>query len=172
MIEQRLQVTLATIEGGADACLHLGPKITERLVAKLYFANNGYEFTLLPTADNRLVFSDEATVFFGNLGKDRSSLGSGHFEAKLKDHKDDPGKWGASRGIPSYVFDAISSWVVYHFHDTSLNAGVRRPRALNDNVSLPLYRRESRTLLVPDTANESGELHEDQGRRATRRSIL
>jgi predicted ATPase len=51
----------------------------------------------------------------------------------LKDHKDDPGRWGANRGVPSYVFDAISSWVVYHFHDTSLNAAVRRPRALNDN---------------------------------------
>jgi predicted ATPase len=135
MIEQRLQVTLATTEGGADGCLYLGPKITDKLVGKFSFARNGYEFTLLPTSDNRLVFSDEATVFFGDLVKDRSPLGSGHFEANLKDHKDDPGKGGASRGIPSYVYEAISNWVVYHFHDTSLNAAVRRPRALNDNVA-------------------------------------
>jgi predicted ATPase len=135
MIEQRLQVTLATTEGGADGCLYLGPKITDKLVAKFSFARNGYEFTLLPTSDNRLVFSDEATVFFGDLVKDRLPLGSGHFEANLKDHKDDPGKGGASRGIPSYVYEAISIWVVYHFHDTSLNAAVRRPRALNDNVA-------------------------------------
>jgi predicted ATPase len=136
MIEQRLQVALATSEGGADGCLFLGPKITERFLAKLYFAKNGYEFSLLPTPDNRLVFSDETTVFFGNFTKDRLPLGSGHFEARLKDHKDDPGRWGASRGVPSYVFDAISSWVVYHFHDTSLNSAVRRARALNDNSTL------------------------------------
>jgi predicted ATPase len=132
MIEQRLQVTLATTEGGADACLYLGPKITREFVAKLYFGRNGYEFALLPTPDNRLVFSNETAVFFGNLTEERSSLGSGHFEAKLKDRKDEGGRWGASRGVPSYVFDAISSWVVYHFHDTSPNGPVRRPQALND----------------------------------------
>jgi predicted ATPase len=145
MIEQRLQVALATSEGGADGCLYLGPKITERFVAKLYFAKNGYEFALLPTSDNRLVFSDEATVFFGNFTNERSSLGSGHFEAKLKDHKDDAGRWGANRGVPGYVFQAISSWVVYHFHDTSPNAAMRRPRALNDNETF----RQSAENLAP-----------------------
>ena len=52
MIEQRLQVTLATTEGGADACLYLGPKITREFIAKLYFGKNGYEFSLAPTPDN------------------------------------------------------------------------------------------------------------------------
>ncbi len=135
MIEQRLQLALATSEGGADACLYLGPKITKQFAAKLYFGNNGYEFALVPTQDNRLVFSEEATLFSGSLGDFRGSLGSGHFEAKLKDRQNEGGKGGARRGVPSYVFDAVSSWVVYHFHDTSLNAAVRRPRALNDNES-------------------------------------
>src|SRR5271169_4010727 len=44
MIEQRLQVTLATTEGGADACPYLGPKITREFVAKLCFGRSGYEF--------------------------------------------------------------------------------------------------------------------------------
>jgi predicted ATPase len=134
MIEQRLQVALATTEGGADACLFLGPRITPRFAARLYFGRNGYEFSLLPTPDNRLIFSEEATTFDGKLAFDRSSLGhSGHLEAKLKDRRDDPGRSGSKRGVPYYVYDAISSWVVYHFHDTSLSAPVRRPRALNDN---------------------------------------
>src|SRR5882724_11992784 len=51
MIEQRLQVTLATTEGGADACLYLGPKISKQFAAKLYFGKNGYEFALVPTPD-------------------------------------------------------------------------------------------------------------------------
>jgi predicted ATPase len=132
-LEQRLQVALATTEGGADACLYLGPKITREFIAKLYFGKNGYEFSLVPTPDNRLIFSEEKTFFDGNFGPDRCSLGSGHPEAKLKEKRDDPGKWGASRGAAYYVFNAISSWVVYHFHDTSLSASVRRPRAINDN---------------------------------------
>src|SRR5258708_38543590 len=63
MIEQRLQVALATTEGGADACLYLGPKITREFVAKLYFGQNGYEFSLVPTPDNRLIFFRRADLF-------------------------------------------------------------------------------------------------------------
>jgi predicted ATPase len=81
IIEQRLQVTLATSEGGADGCLYLGPKITDKFVAKFYFGRNGYEFALVPTPDNRLVFSVVLTVFYGYFGVDRTSLGSGHFDA-------------------------------------------------------------------------------------------
>jgi len=134
LIEQRLQVAVRT-EAGADALLYMGPKITQQFVAKLYFANNGYEFALKPTADNRLVFTDEATFFKGQLGPVRRSLGSGHTEARLKDLKDDPGIT-TRYGVPHYVYDAVSSWVVYHFHDTSASAGVRRERPINDNVSL------------------------------------
>src|SRR6266568_1101717 len=49
LIEQRLQLEVAK-EGGADACLYLGPRVTKQLTAKLYFGKNGYEFTLVPTA--------------------------------------------------------------------------------------------------------------------------
>jgi len=133
LIDQKLQLALNT-EGGADACLHLGPKVTQRFVAKLYFGLNGYEFTLAPTVDNRFVFVDEVAVFYG-VGTTRKPFGSGHTEARLKDHKDDPGAW-QKQGVPHYVFTAVSSWVVYHFHDTSTTAGVRRQSPINDNESL------------------------------------
>lgn len=129
LIEQRLQIALQTLEGGADACLFMGPKVTQRFVAKLYFGANGYAFALVPTPDNRLVFAEETTVSRGF----RDFLGSGHAEAKLKK---DPGRRGAKRGVPHYVYEAISSWVVYHFHDTSLSAGVRRQKPINDNAVL------------------------------------
>ena len=87
LIEQKLQLAVAK-EGGADACLYLGPKVTQRLVAKFYFGRNGYEFALVPTADNRLVFAEETTFFKGDWGIDRTPLGSGHAEAKLKDRKE------------------------------------------------------------------------------------
>jgi predicted ATPase len=135
LIEQRLQVTLATVEGGADACLHLGPKITPEFSAKLHFGENGYDIALVPTPDNRLVFSREIALWERYVPVE-TDLGSGHSEAKLKDKKDKPGRSGAPFGVPHYVFEAISNWVVYHFHDTSLTAAVRRPRAINDNEFL------------------------------------
>ena len=135
VIQQRLQTAIA-VEGGADSCLFLGPKETRQLTAKIYFGRNGYEFSLVPTHDGRLVFSDESTLFFGDITDNRKSFGSGHAEAKLKDKKDEPGRWGAASGPASYVFSAISSWVVYHFHDTSVSAAVRRPHALNNNIAL------------------------------------
>jgi predicted ATPase len=38
--------------------------------------------------------------------------------------------------VPYYVFDSVASWVVYHFHDTSASAGVRRQGPINDNEGL------------------------------------
>ena len=111
LIQQRLQTAIA-FEGGADSCLFLGPKETRQLAAKLYFGKNGYEFSLVPTHDGRLVFSDEFTIFYGNFTHKRATLGSGHAEARLKDKKDDPGTWGAAKDVPNYVFNAISSWIV------------------------------------------------------------
>ena len=134
MIHKRLQTTVA-VEGGADACLHLGPKETRKLEGRLYFGSNGYEFTLLPTHDGRFVFSEEIAYFDGDHGQIRTPLGLGHVEANLKDRKDDPGR-KARKGVPHCVFEAIGNWVVYHFHDTSFHSGVRRPHALNDDVSL------------------------------------
>lgn len=133
MIEQRLQEAVLT-EGGADACLYLGPKVTKAISAKLYFGANGYEFTLVPTAaDNRLIFTEEVVVFSGDYGISRSRLGSAHAEPLLKNLKDQEGMHGAQHGVEYYVFSAMSQWIVYHFHDTSATAGVRRQRPINDN---------------------------------------
>src|SRR6266852_5710801 len=65
LIEQRLQVALQIAEGGADACLYLGPRVTKHFGAKLYFGRNGYEFSLAPTLNNQFVFAEEITVFKG-----------------------------------------------------------------------------------------------------------
>lgn len=151
IVEQRLQLAIRTMEGGADACLYLGPKVTEQFRCELSFGFNGYSFSLKPTTDNQFVFADERTIFRGNFTNARESLGSGHAEAKLKALKDEAGKRGARRGVPHYVYEAISSWNVYHFHDTSLTAGVRRQRPINDNE-----------LLRPDAGNLAAFLYRMQ----------
>jgi len=41
IVEQRMQLAIRTIEGGADACLYLGPRVTQRFRADLWFGKMG-----------------------------------------------------------------------------------------------------------------------------------
>jgi len=138
LVDQKLQLAVST-GGGADAYLYLGPKVTQRLAAKLYFGSNGYEFALVPTVGNSLVFESEVVRIKGDFGgvlgdfEEVLGLGSGHLEAKF--FGKDPFVRG-SEGVEHDVFRAVSSSVVYHFHDTSSTAGVRRQGPINDNESL------------------------------------
>ena len=147
LVQQRLQVTIGQ-SGGPDASLYFGPKVTKQIAGKVQFSGGyGYEFVLLPTLDGRLVFGDEMVVFADKKVNFTSSamldgppqrvasLDKGHFEAKLKDRcKDDFGWKGSARqDVPMRVFTGLSSLMVYHFHDTSAMAGVRRQIAINQN---------------------------------------
>jgi predicted ATPase len=157
LLDQRLELAVR-LEGGADRCLYMGPKVTQRLVAKLHFGPYRYEFALVPTVDNRLVFEREGVgskaYYKGDLLTTDVSLGSGHAERKfpwegkavrLRDlrslglgHAESKFKEElAVAGTPEYdALAAVSSWVVYHFHDTSPTAGVRRQGPINDNEFL------------------------------------
>ena len=129
VVDQRLQITVAK-EGGIDRLLYLGLKETHSIQASLRFGANGYDFTLVPTADDKAVFENESTYFAGDYGPVTRTLGAGNLEAKLKDRKDEPGV-KTPYGTPHYVYESVSNWVVYHFHDTSDSAAVRRPGPTN-----------------------------------------
>lgn len=124
IVRQEMQLSVAK-HGGADAHLYLGPKETKEIVGKVYFGQNGYEFALEPTSDNRLIFSEETAYYNGTHGESRRQFGKGHTEAKLRERRDDSGVVH-ERGVPFYVYEAVSSWMVYHFHDTSETATMRR----------------------------------------------
>ncbi|GGA46032.1 AAA family ATPase [Dyella nitratireducens] len=128
MYEQNLQVYVQQREGGPDAVLHFGRKITERLHAEFYFGHNGYKFDLVPTSDNRLIFEREISWFSGDYKPSHDELlGQGHEEARIRTAKD---------RISSYVRPALQSWRIYHFHDTSNTAKVKQRHAANDNLRL------------------------------------
>ncbi|HWB07953.1 MAG TPA: AAA family ATPase [Gemmataceae bacterium] len=135
LVEGRLEKAVNKA-GGADKQLYLGPKVTEKIEASLEFGANGYAFTLEPTADNRLIFDDERILYYADPGMRTTSvdksIGVGHSESKLKDHA----KGGFSHAIAEYVYDAVSSWTVYHVHDTSETAMMRRPCSVDDTERL------------------------------------
>jgi len=140
LVEKRLQLWVQK-RGGANRVLTFGVKETSQLYSKLYFGNNAYSFTIVPTDDDGFVFSEEKT-FYNDKGL---TLGAGHVEARLKDKvRTDQQYWRAN-----YCYDAISSWKIFHFHDTSDTAGIKSRVSLDDakylrtdasNIAAYLYR--------------------------------
>ncbi len=131
IVEGRLQFTIRQ-KGGADKHLFMGPKITDQIIGRLYFAQNGYEFNLKPTINNSLVFDQERIYFQRDYVKKWYPIASGHDESHLANEAVD----GLHNNIAEYVYPAIASWVVYHFHDTSETAKMRREHSVRDNEYL------------------------------------
>lgn len=137
MYEQQLQFYVQK-QGGIDAFLHFGRQVTPQMEMAFWFSiegaphvQQGYRFSLSASTDNRLLFDSEECRFFGSgempiLNPDYL-LGRGHAEAKLKDAQDQRS---------NHVRPAVSSWRVYHFHDTSDTAVVKRIHPANDNLRL------------------------------------
>jgi len=132
-VEDRLGVYVAK-KGGADDHLFLGPKMTKQIYAYLHFGPNGYEISLEPTLRGSLVFTDERIRFDGDAKTPpvNVSLGTGHYESRLREQRKATANWVTSRPIS----DSIPRWAVYHFHDTSDKAPIRRACSVQDNERL------------------------------------
>jgi len=132
--DQHLQLHVQR-QGGPDALLHFGRKVTERLSAELKFAKNLYAFSLVPTTDNRLVFEREQISLLGKSGAQQRTrdLGGSHQESALPRDQSN---------MSQFAQQSLRTWRVYHFHDTSDEARVKQRHASNDTL-----------LLKPDAAN-------------------
>jgi len=129
IVEGRLQVWTRT-QGSADRILSFGVKHSSQLQSDIRFGLNGYKFSLQPTVDGGFTFLDETLFFDGPYyGPNWTSLGSGHFEAKIKESYLSAG----SNSVADYCYSSISNWKVFHFHDTSETAGVKRLGVVHDN---------------------------------------
>ncbi len=131
MVAGRLEKAV-NLAGRADSLLFLGPKVTSKVECGLDFGDNGYRFVLERTADSRLIFADERIVWFGSTAPAFSvnrSLGVGHSESRLNDQIALGNK---TKPICEYIYSAISRWVVYHVHDTSNTAAMRRQCTVRD----------------------------------------
>jgi predicted ATPase len=132
IVEGRLKVWTSK-QGGSDRVLSYGVKETSALEFEILFGNNGYGARLEPTVDSSFTFDWEKLYFNGpHYGITRPQLGSGHNESNLKDEI----KGGNSARVAGFCYDAISSWKVFHFHDTSDTAAVKRIGPLHDNETL------------------------------------
>lgn len=130
MIEGRLE-SAVNHAGRADKLLFFGPKQTKIIESRIDFGQNAYAFALAPTVDNRLIFESERmkSILRKNSPEYDRSLGKGYGESRLKNimNTEDP-----DRKIANYIYNSISSWTVYHFHDTSETSAMRRSCSIRD----------------------------------------
>ncbi len=132
LVEGRLQVWTKK-QGAAERVLSFGLKETTQLESHIEFGRNGYRFVLEATADGGFTFSEESLSWVGpDCGERWTRLGSGHSEANLKTRWEGSG----AESVTDCCYDSISNWRVFHFHDTSETAGVKRVGASHDNDSL------------------------------------
>jgi predicted ATPase len=120
--------------GGADDFMFNGPKETKEIEAELKFGNNSYGFVLKPSASEEFVIKIEKERY---LDRSWTVIGSGNRESKIASGKNEQSsRWPSVPGVGHYIHASISNWVVYHFHDTSATASMRRSEIIADNVKL------------------------------------
>ena len=108
----------------ADGYFYKGIKQTRRLEAALDFGmGNGYSFWLEPTADGGVLIGD-ATDYRGPGGQ---SPEVGH-AYPVNDRESQSASFWMAPGVPD--------WQVYHFHDTSATAGMRREAGVDQAEAL------------------------------------
>lgn len=146
MIDGQFQLYVAR-HGGPNALLFRGGKKTERISIKFYFGSNGYQFDLIPTMDNRLLYEGE-WFYWGRSGN--KEVGHGHTESLWQN--------GTGSGIDKYVQPILNNqkWRVYHFHDTSDTALMKQLCGINDNQELAVDARNLAAFLYRLKITEAG----------------
>ena len=132
ILERGLQLHVST-KGTAEAFLHFGSRVTTRIKVHLCFDTNGYEVELIPTEDGRLVFKSESLEF---PNKDVCGEDFEHQETGTKQGDLESNLEKLQSPAACCVRKHIGDWKIYHFHDTSDTALVKKTHSIHDNISL------------------------------------
>jgi predicted ATPase len=128
-VEQKLQQTVAKA-GGAERLLYYGSKATLELNFLLDFSPNFYKVSFAPTEKDRLIVETELVGFQEGHSSKPYWLNIKFFEVELSLYTQ------TIDGIGKYVKEKVESWRVYHFHDTSSSARIKKNNRINDNLFL------------------------------------
>lgn len=123
--------------GGGDTLFHFGSATTEQIAGRAVFAlprdEVCYEFTLIGTEDDSLVFVDEWLPGFSQQrfpGIASSDAPYAHHETGVL--RVPEGQHERASLLASF----ISDWQAFHLQDTSPTAAVRRQHYIDDNRQL------------------------------------
>lgn len=138
VIEQRLQYYVRYTN--ANRILHYGSQETSLMTISLDFSPNYYRISLAPSLDDSL-FIEKEEIAFWNSNYDKplwTRLATATIESEIE-------KASSKYPTADYVYKFLNSWRVYHFHDTSDTAPVKKKNRLTDN----LFLREDAANLAP-----------------------
>jgi len=114
--------------GGANALLNADTAESRRIHLEVESAVGGYSAQLVPAAGDTLIFSEE-TIWRDDTGV-TAELGRGHRETMLTIPEP---LWEPEAAA---LVETLRGCRVFHFHDTSRDAPVKRQGYISDNLSL------------------------------------
>jgi predicted ATPase len=133
MSEERLQA-FVTDGGGADGYAFKNNEETPEIKAHLVFGQNEYRFSLKPTLNGKMAILSEGVLYRG--GGSWSDYNGPREESLIKQWEKQLSHFHNGYAKEHYIYAAVSKWVVYHVHNTSTTAPMRRERPYADNREL------------------------------------
>jgi predicted ATPase len=124
--ERRLQHHVLK-QGGASTFLFNGARITKNILAELRFLTYGYRFELEPDVQGGMVLTEEFFTRSDQGDRIQLATSAATAESRVFDLPGVPAK------MQKEFQKALLGFRVYHFHDTSETAGIKRPGQANDN---------------------------------------
>lgn len=119
----RLHVRLL---GGADAVLHFGRMVTERIKIDLHFPPNSYHAALVSTERDELVFEREEGRSYGDRIAFKGGTKLVRFATTGSDESGLPWNEPSAPPIAEWIVGHIDGWKRFHFDDTSEGAKVKQ----------------------------------------------
>jgi predicted ATPase len=120
IIEGNLQYYVQS-KGGSNRVLYYGEKQTQTIKIELGFPPNYYYLELKTKNDDGFFISLERAGYLTDQNFQYWEIvAQATLESKLEEMAKTKGK------VAKFVFDVLKAWRVYHFHDTSDSAGVKK----------------------------------------------
>jgi predicted ATPase len=132
IIESRLQLVVQKA-GGAEQILYYGSKTTTSISINLDFAPNLYSLNLESTVNDSLFIDSESCGYWRDIGV---NAGTPHWQTVTRSKEESSLLTRKRTNVQDYVFNVLSEWRVYHFHDTSDTAGMKKYSSISDNEFL------------------------------------
>jgi len=136
MLQSFIEETLSDFvrdSGGISDLLHNGRKATKQMEFETRFGLRGYRFKLKPGPGEGFALTDEARYYsHGSTGWWELGSSEDNFSMLAREAR----KASPDSQYSQPVYKAISSWKIYHFHDTSSTAPMRHAEIVEDNMAL------------------------------------
>jgi predicted ATPase len=132
IIEARLQFIVQKA-GGADQLLFYGSKETAKVHFRLDFGTNLYEIFLEPTTTDSLFVEKELC---GSWREEGNNEHTPYWSVSTRDRSESDLHKIKRDGAQDYAYNFLKNWRLYHFHDTSDSAGMKKYASISDTQFL------------------------------------